>query len=144
MEKTLAERAEEARLEEENRRQKQSVEKFNRVTQAMVDYFSKELPDAVHLGDRKFQLGDEVFTGSSYASIYGCPIVFDDDKFYLMIGNPWSSYYSFSDLAGYGRYLHNKSLRSNKTNNTAMEEKRPQPKESWFTNFINWAKRYGK
>lgn len=20
----------------------------------------------------------------------------------------------------------------------------PQPKESWFTNFINWAKRYGK
>lgn len=99
MGKTLAERAEEARLEEESRFHEQSNARYARTTQDIVDYFKQAFPDAVHLGDREFQLGDEIFIGNV-------------------------------------EYLYLKK--------SHVEENRPQPKESWFTNFINWAKRYGK
>lgn len=144
MEKTLAERAEEARLEEENHSQERCNAWIAEDTQKIVDYFREKFPEAAYLGDRKFQLGDEVLIGTiEHHLCYNKDGKLQDGPLYYLATGPRYSYdyYCFNDLAGYGRYLHNKSLRSKEV---AIEENRPQQKESWFTNFINWAKRYGK
>jgi hypothetical protein len=111
MEKTLAERAEEARIayKKENDAWWQNLRDSE--AQLAVEYFKRTFPEVKYIGNGKFELEGQVYSWSerwdkSYGSLYYSQSV--ENKYELY---SFENFFKFSNLAEYGECLRNKKAK---------------------------------
>lgn len=125
--KTLAERAEEARIESELRTKMFCEDARKACREMAIEFFKINLPEVVYREYfDKFELGGELFDCQSY----GVQMRDDGHKLTWALIYPNCYWRHFSDLAGYGEYLKYKA-----------EIKYPEPvkeSKSWWREFFNF------